>query len=183
MPGGSVTDRAYEPPFIAVWGETWAKRAPRRCGPELADIYLKNASGRRRGQPTWPIGRELLRLRLVSPGPDAVRRWGGVDAPPRVGDRPRVPGRGETRRDSCWREGRRPGGAPHAGPMMSSGPADPRWTSKARLAPERGRCPEVEDWRRETRGRGERDAPDARDTDERRWAVGKGPHPAATRAR
>ncbi|KAJ1082001.1 hypothetical protein NDU88_002173 [Pleurodeles waltl] len=134
----------------------------------------------RRGQPTWPIGRELRLLRLVSPGPDVVRRWLGVDGPPpRVGDRPRVPGRGEIRRDSRWREGRRPAGL-WAGPVVRRGPAVPRWTSRTQLAPERGRCPEVEDWRRETRGRGESDAPDARDTDERRWAVGKGPHPAAT---
>ncbi|KAJ1097962.1 hypothetical protein NDU88_003078 [Pleurodeles waltl] len=34
------------------------------------------------GQPTRLIGRELRRLRLVSPGPRAVRRWGGVDGPP-----------------------------------------------------------------------------------------------------
>ncbi|KAJ1125637.1 hypothetical protein NDU88_004061 [Pleurodeles waltl] len=31
-------------------------------------------------------------------------------------------------------------------------------------------------------GRGESDTPDASDAEERRWAVGKGPHPAAIRA-
>ncbi|KAJ1114614.1 hypothetical protein NDU88_002849 [Pleurodeles waltl] len=52
-----------------------------------------------------------------------------------------------------------PGGAPRAGPVVRRGTADPRWTSGTRLAPEWGRSPEVEDWRRETRGRGESNAP------------------------
>ncbi|KAJ1105816.1 hypothetical protein NDU88_003220 [Pleurodeles waltl] len=96
----------------------------------------------RRGQPTWQIGRELRRLRLVSPGPDTVRRWGGVDGPPlsrgSAADpwERRNPAKLPVEREAT------PGGAPRAGPVVRRGP---RWTSRSRLEPERGRCSEVED--------------------------------------
>ncbi|KAJ1141597.1 hypothetical protein NDU88_007925 [Pleurodeles waltl] len=97
---------------------------------------------------------------------------------PRVGNRPQIPGRGETRRDCRWRRGATPGGAPRAGPVMSRGPAAPRWTSRSRRGAAAPR------WRTDGArpgDEGESDTPDARDANERWWAVRKGPHPAAIR--
>ncbi|KAJ1125088.1 hypothetical protein NDU88_003526 [Pleurodeles waltl] len=47
---------------------------------------------------------------------------------PRVGYRPRIPGRGETRQDCRWRGGRRPAGL-RVRARGETRPCGPRWTS------------------------------------------------------
>ncbi|KAJ1170052.1 hypothetical protein NDU88_001933 [Pleurodeles waltl] len=102
---------------------------------------------RRRGQPTWPIGRELRRLRLISPRPDAVRRWGGVDGPPPTREPATNPQERQNPAGLLVERGATPGGVLRTGadPVVRRSLAAPCWTSGSRLETERGRCPEMAD--------------------------------------
>ncbi|KAJ1093184.1 hypothetical protein NDU88_006291 [Pleurodeles waltl] len=97
--------------------------------------------------------------------PDAVRRWGGVDGPPPSRESAANPRERQNPARLPVERGATPGGAPRVGPVVRRGP---RWTNGSQLKPERGRCPEMEDWRRKTWGRGVSDTIDARAADERR---------------
>ncbi|KAJ1153074.1 hypothetical protein NDU88_005841 [Pleurodeles waltl] len=66
----------------------------------------------RRSQPTWPIGCEL---RLISPRPDAVRRWGGVDWPPPTREPDANPRERQNPARLPVERGATPGGASRAG--------------------------------------------------------------------
>ncbi|KAJ1186250.1 hypothetical protein NDU88_003033 [Pleurodeles waltl] len=91
------------------------------------------------------MGRELRRLRLISPRPDAVRRRGGIDGPPPIREPSVNPQERQNPAGLPVERGATPGGAPRMGPAVRRGPAAPRGTSRSRLKPERGRCPEMED--------------------------------------
>ncbi|KAJ1202316.1 hypothetical protein NDU88_006116 [Pleurodeles waltl] len=90
---------------------------------------------------------ELCRLRLISPRPDAVRRWGGVDGPPPTREPAANPRERQNPAGLPVERGATPNGASSAGagPVLRHGFAAPNWMSGSGLEPERGRCPEMED--------------------------------------
>ncbi|KAJ1082845.1 hypothetical protein NDU88_003010 [Pleurodeles waltl] len=131
-----------------------------------------------------------MRLKSVLPAQgkmltaNAFEAWGGVGGPPRIRELAARPRERQKPAGLPVERGPTPGGAPRLGkrPVVRRGLAPPRWTSGSRLEPERGRRPEMEEWRRGTRGGG-CGTPDAGAAGERRQAALRGPHPAAVMAK